>query len=106
MGAIGAACLVALDDPDIEVRCTTISALAESGGLAAVETLLARTTDPEPCIRHAGVHGLADVGALTLLPLLEQIEREDKGACRAALVREAARYAIDRIRLRYGHAEA
>jgi HEAT repeat protein len=97
--------LVALDDPDLEVRCQAIWALAESGGPAAAETLLARTTDPEPCVRHAAVHGLAAVGDPTLLPLLEQMARDDTGACRAALVRETARYAIDCIRLRYGRAE-
>jgi HEAT repeat protein len=96
--------VAALDDSDIEVRCQVLWAIAASGGAHAVETLLAHTRDSEPCVRHAAVHGLAEVGDVMLLPLLEQIEREDNGACRAVLVRDAARYASERIRLRYGRA--
>jgi HEAT repeat protein len=100
-GAVFAPLAAALDDPAIEVRCQALWALAESAGPRAVDLLLARITDPEACIRHAAVHALAGVGDENLIPLLERIEHQDQGRCRAVLVRETAHYAIECIKKRH-----
>jgi HEAT repeat protein len=100
-GEVFAPLVAALDDPAIEVRRQALWALAESAGPHAVDLLLARITDPEACIRHAAVHALAGVGDENLIPLLERIEHQDQGRCRAVLVRETARYAIECIKKRH-----
>jgi HEAT repeat protein len=91
----------ALDDPSIDVRCQALYALAESAGARAVDLLLARVTDPNSCVRHASVHALARVGDESLIPLLERIEQQDQGRCRAVWVKDAARYAIECIGKRH-----
>jgi HEAT repeat protein len=100
-GEVFAPLLNALGDPSIEVRCQALYALAESAGPAAVELLLARTTDPDTCIRDAAVHALGRVGDESLIPLLERIAQHDHGRCRAVWVKDAARYAIECIRKRH-----
>jgi HEAT repeat protein len=94
--------VAALNDPVIDVRCQALWALAESGGAQAVDTLLTHTSDPDPCVRHAAVHALAEVGDESLIPLLERIEHQDTGGCRAALVRQSAGWAMKRIKERHG----
>ncbi len=91
----------ALDDPNIDVRCNALRALAESAGPASLDLLLARTTDPNACVRDTAVVALGHVGDESVLPLLESIEQQDEGRCRAAWVKESARYAIKCIRGRY-----
>jgi hypothetical protein len=100
-GELFATIVSALDDPCVDVRCQVLYALAEGAGPAAVDLLLARTTDPDTCIRHAAVHALARVGDKSLVPLLERIEQYDQGRCRAVWVKDAARYAIECISKRH-----
>ena len=101
-GEVFAPLVSVLDDPSVDVRCQALYALAESAGPAAVELLLARTTDPNTYVRHAAVTALGRVGNESLIPLLERIAQHDQGELgRAMWVREAARYAIEGIRKRH-----
>lgn len=100
-GEVFAPLVNALDDPSIDVRSQALYALAESAGPASVDLLLTSITAPDPCVRYAAVHALARVGNDSLIPLLERIEQQDQGRCRAVWVREAARYAIECIRKRH-----
>jgi HEAT repeat protein len=101
-GEVFAPLVSALDDPSVDVRCQALYALAESAGPAAVDVLLARTTDPNTYVRHAAVTALGRVGDESLIPLLEWIAHHDQGELgRAMWVREAARYAIEGIRKRH-----
>jgi HEAT repeat protein len=101
-GEVFAPLVSALDDPDVDVRCQALYALAESAGPAAVDVLLARTTDPNTYVRHAAVTALGRVGNESLIPLLEGIAQQDQDELgRAMWVREAARYAIESIRQRH-----
>jgi HEAT repeat protein len=91
----------ALDDPHIDVRCQALYALSESAGPAAVDLLLARTTDPNTVVRTAAVLALGRAGDERVIPVLEWIAQHDQGELgRAMEVRQAARYAIERIRER------
>jgi HEAT repeat protein len=100
-GELFAPLVNALDDPSVDVRRQALLALAESAGPASVDLLLARITDLDACVRDAAVYALAGVGDESLIPLLERIAQQDEGRCRAVWVKDAARYAIERITKRH-----
>ncbi len=93
----------ALHDPDIRVRSAAASALGQLMDPRGMKPLLEALHDEDSAVRQSAASSLSLIGDPSVLPALEVLRRSDTGVTASRLrVSDAANYAIEMIRLRYG----